>query len=562
MKQLFLFLLILTAGCYERAEEKKIIRADTSEEFKKGEYFLKEKKDSAFFYFNKVVENSNDSLQIAMAYNYLATMQMEAGDYFGSQDYLLQSIKHLDQKKPLDRYTLASDYTVLGNNFLSLKSYDIAIGYFDEALKLETDENFRLYPLNSKAVAYQKIGNYDEAIKIYTSIIQKSENNKNEYARILSNLARVKWLRDPSYDALPEFFTALKIRLDKKDDWGLNASYSHLSDYYTNSHPDSALIYASKMYQIAQDNNSPYDQLEALQKLIRLGPLKAIRQYAIRYQRLNDSMQEVRDTANNQLAFVRYESEKNKAENLILQKDNDAKKFQIVLQWTILIGTVIMFLIGAIMAVYWYRKRKQRMELQTQNTIRENQLKTSQHVHDVVANGLYVIMTRLQHQPKIDKEALLDKIEVMYEKSRNISYEIPGRTAQGFQEKIGELLMSFASAQTKVLVVGNNNQLWDYLKAPIKDELQQVLQELMINMKKHSHAKNVVVKFERQDKEIIIQYRDDGIGISSPIQYGNGLTSTENRIKSIGGQVTFTTAKKHGLEIMVTIPYANNDNGK
>nr|GFD55410.1 hypothetical protein [Tanacetum cinerariifolium] len=61
------------------------------------------------------------------------------------------------------------------------------------------------------------------------------------------------------------------------------------------------------------------------------------------------------------------------------------------------------------------------MELEAQNALRNSQLNTSKRVHDVVANGLYRVMTEIENQADMDRENVLDKIEALYEKSRDIS---------------------------------------------------------------------------------------------------------------------------------------------
>ena len=97
--------------------------------------------------------------------------------------------------------------------------------------------------------------------------------------------------------------------------------------------------------------------------------------------------------------------------------------------------------------------------------------------------------------------------------------------------------------------------LWDRTTTQVQTEIEQVLQELMINMKKHSGAQNVVLKFESHQDIIQIFYSDDGVGLPSTFQYGNGLTNTENRIKRIGGNFIFE-ATINGLKIRISIPTA------
>jgi Flp pilus assembly protein TadD len=513
--------------------------------FEKAESYFNVNNDSAFYYFNLIATNSTDSLETATALTYMGIIQTYQGDYFGGQESYLRSLTYLNERKETHRYCLQSNYNELGNNNLSLKNYDAAIGYFDKALQFTTSNDYQIIALNGKALAYQKKGAYKQADSLYNTIIGFIKNNPKEYARILSNQAKTRWLQNPGYPAVPELLQALSIRESIKDIRGLNASYAHLSDYYANSQPDSALYYAKKMYATARQINSPDDELEALSKLLNLSPAKQLKQYIIRYEYLNDSLQTARNSAKNQFALVRYEAEKNKADNLQLQKDNAQKNVQLLRQQIIIVFTIVFF----VAVIVWYSKRKQRIE----SEYRLAQLKTSQQVHDVVANGLYRIMTEIEHEDTIEKEPLLDKIEVLYERSRNISYEPPAAAHNNFSGTVSGLLTAFASSTTKVYVTGNSKSLWDQITTQAQMEIEQVLQELMINMKKHSAAQNVVLKFEPQEDIIQIGYSDDGVGLPPDFKYGNGLTNTENRIKRIGGNFTFEETTK-GLKIRISIP--------
>jgi len=192
--------------------------------------------------------------------------------------------------------------------------------------------------------------------------------------------------------------------------------------------------------------------------------------------------------------------------------------------------------------------------MEAENRVRKMQLQTSKKVHDVVANGLYRIMTEIEHRDHLDREQLLDKIEMLYEQSRDISYEKPEDTQDDYQEKIADLLRSFAAQDTRVLVAGNSEQLWKGAGIRILYELEHILQELMVNMTKHSHARTVVVRFERKKQHIVIIYTDDGKGLPSDLKYGNGLVNTENRIKDLNGSISFGANKERGLKVRILVP--------
>jgi len=430
----FLFILVFVLACKKGQQAVEVVIEDAN--YNKAISFFNQNNDSAFYYFNEVATNSKDSLHVATAYNYMAVIQADAGDYFGSIESLTRSLSFLDERKKEDSSCLASDYNELGLNNIHLGRYDESIRFYDLALKYATNKPYKLIVLNNKGYAYREKKNYTQAIKIFDEILAQNQLDKREYARSLTNMSFTKWLQNPNYKAATNFLRALHIREKEKDLWGQNSSYAHLADYYAKNKRDSALWYARKMYRVAKRLESPNDQIEALQKLIKLSASDSSKFYFDVYQQLNDSVQLARSAAKNQFALIRYEVEKNKADNLRLQKENAEKVYQINKQRTLTAVVVFLMVIFVICAIFWYKKRKQRLELEAQNQIKEHQLKTSKKVHDVVANGIYRVMAEIENQNQIDREGILNRLENMYEKSRDISYEAEESLVnQPFNEK-------------------------------------------------------------------------------------------------------------------------------
>ncbi|WP_293307782.1 tetratricopeptide repeat-containing sensor histidine kinase [Pedobacter sp. UBA5917] len=513
---------------------------------------FREKKipDSAFRYFSQAKDlfsQQKDSLGIAKCLVNMALISIDRGDYFGGQEFSLDALRYFKANDKRQFAYLESNLHELALASFHLKNYNQAIKYYNLSLKYAPDSISTLTTRNNIANAYRNKKEYAKSLTIYQDVLQQKNIGPEIYAMTLTNLASAKWEQNEKYKAVPELLEALQIRKRENDTWGQNSSYSHLADYYLKTHPDSALFYAIQMYDIAQKIKSPDNQIEALQKLIKLSPPKETKHYFSVYEKLNDSVQTARSAAKNQFALIRYETEKSKADNLVLQKDNDGKRYQIII---LAIGIVLISVTGTIL----YKKRKQRIELEAQNSIRDNKLKTSQKVHDVVANGLYRIMSKLDNQETLKNNPIINEIEDLYEQSRDLSYEKPRLQSQPFHEKISGLLKTFASDDTKVIIVGNSAQLWEKVTEPAKHEIEHILQELMVNMDKHSQASDVVIKFEQAEQKINIYYTDNGVGISGQVQPNNGLTNTGTRIATIGGTITFDTNVEKGLKIQISFP--------
>ncbi len=506
------------------------------------------KLDSAFLMYNRYVGNADDTLKKGTAYRYMGDMQWEAGDLHGAEESATGAIRTLDTLNTEHHSELCFTYRLLGNINIDLQHYDEAIKMYNRAMRFSTDDSFPLELMNDKAVALQKKGAYNQAIAVYDSILLLKISNPSLFARVLDNRAVAKWRFNPSYPVLPEFWLALQIRTDSQYNRGLNASYAHLSDYYEKINPDSALWYANKMFQQAQIIQSSGDRLEAIDKLIRLDNAAASKKWYHEFKKLNDSLQLSQDTTRSRFALIRYDSQKSKADNLELNA-------QVTTQRIWIYGLIALAAIVIILLWSWYNKRRRRIKQEAEIAIRDAKLNTSQKVHDVVANGLYGIMNLLEHSEKVDRDPLLTKVEDLYEKSRDISYEEPGFTDDtDYDQQIHDLLDEFTNDQTNVFAVGNQPLFWNKVTGVQKKQLLLILREIMTNMKKHSGAGNVVIKFKEDNNTGTINYSDDGKGFPADFKYNNGLNNTVNRIQSLKGDIIFGKSDKGGASIAISFP--------
>ncbi|MGB4398921.1 MAG: tetratricopeptide repeat protein [Daejeonella sp.] len=516
-----------------------------------NEHLTNGSRDSAFLYFNQAKDlylEQKDSLAAGICLINMAIISTDSGDFFGGQELSLEAIPYFDEANPLDHVYLVSNYNNLGIASSSLKRYDKAIEFYTKSLQFTADSAYTRILKNNIANSYRRSGDLKKAIATFKPILAK-ETDTISRARILSNYAYTRWLFNPAFNPEPALREALNNRIAAGDRWGEITSYSHLTDYFLTKQPDSALLYSKKMYELSQSLNGFDDQLEALQKLISLSPPMASRVYFNRYRVLDDSIQNARNSAKNQFALVRYETERHKSENLSLQQKNTTRNSLIILLGTLIIS-------GSIIASVWHRRREKRLALEAANAVRESQLKTSKKVHDVVANGLYRLISELENDEQVDRNRILDDMENLYEKSRDISYDdMSIRTESSeYHSSLSGMLMSFAAPETRVVIVGNSRDLWQGLNEDKRNNLYYVLQELMVNMTKHSNAGSVAIRFERVKDQINVTYNDNGRGIREDQVFKNGLSNTGNRIKSISGSIIFGKSTTGGLNVQIQVP--------
>ena len=556
-KGVYIFLLIVICSC--RYSESKIDKEESiieNEAYDKAwEFFELEENDSAYIYFNKSYSKftkSKNNHQAAKCLLNMAFIGNKKGDWFSGQELTIEAIKLLNPQIKDEKETLSSAYNILGQTQHDLGIYKEAINYYQKAIDFSTERDVYIINQNNIANSYRYDKQYDEAIKIYQELLKDKNTieNPKEYARITDNLGYTKWLKDNKSNVINELNKALNIRLKENDLWGQNASYAHLTDYFSDIDHKKALDYAHKRKQIAFENKSVGDKLEVYQQLILLENPTNAKQYFEDYQKLNDSIQLERNRAKNQFALVRYDSEKNRGDFLKAEAENEKKKNDI-LKLYILIGLLCFGLIGLYV---WYKRRKQKLEEQKRLEVKNTELKYSKKVHDKVANGIYHVMSDIENKSEFNRDEILDKLEMVYEISRDISYDkIDESLHDDFAEKLSHLLGSYDSEEVEIFLIGNEKEIWENVDAISKTEVLLVMQELLTNMKKHSEASRVILNFKQENQQIVINYSDNGIGISD-LKPKNGLQNTVSRISNLNGDVIFETENVKGLKIKINFP--------
>ena len=116
------------------------------------------------------------------------------------------------------------------------------------------------------------------------------------------------------------------------------------------------------------------------------------------------------------------------------------------------------------------------------------------------------------------------------------------------------MLSTYNSDTTNVIINSIEKVNWDLIDEIKKITIYRVLQELMVNMKKHSQASLVVVKFDSNGKTVFIDYTDNGKGSQKNKIIKNGLQNMENRILSNKGTITFDTEPDKGFKVKITMP--------
>jgi signal transduction histidine kinase len=79
-----------------------------------------------------------------------------------------------------------------------------------------------------------------------------------------------------------------------------------------------------------------------------------------------------------------------------------------------------------------------------------------------------------------------------------------------------------------------------------------VVAEALANAHKHARAHHVVVRATADERSLVVEVVDDGIGGADP--EGSGLRGLADRVEARGGRLTLTSPSGEGTRLLAEIP--------
>jgi tetratricopeptide (TPR) repeat protein len=560
---LLLALLFTTQSCEKKPQNNPQKKPDVTEINRLlaigHKYFENEKFDSSYYYYNKaksLAEIKKDTSRIIHSIAWLAEIQRFSSDYSSSEATAVEAFPYIENT---DKYPngKCNIYNTLGNDYLFTFDNKNALYYFNKALSLKIDPIEKANMKNNIAFVYMEQNKYQDAIKILSPLTLKKEilDDAEAYSRVLDNLGYC-YYQTGSPKALDYLNQSKKIRIQEKNDRGLIGSYYHLFKYYKKINPKLATDYVLLSYEKATKVNSVDERLECLELLIQNSSGNKSKEFSTLYLKINDSIKKVRLKAKNQFAKIKYDFTKEKDENVklkaqkILQQEQQQNK-NMLLYFVVGIIITMSILVGNFLVA----KNKREKIKSSYNT----EIRIAKKLHDELANDVFQTMAFAETQDlstKQNKEILLTNLDTIYSRTRNISKENSTiETGSMFVSSLKEMMSGFNNNEVNVLINGIDTINWTTIESNIKITVYRVLQELLVNMKKHSQCSLVVLTFKKNENKVQIGYSDNGVGATiEELNLKNGLRNVENRIQAIKGTITFDTKSDKGFKVHITFP--------
>ncbi len=462
---------------------------------------------------------------------------------YNDEHFYSEALQELDSAL---KYGLISDdiaqlgfvYTIYGNIYHSLDSFQLCLSYYRKALDARLTASVTLdvgSSYGNLAVAHKELANYDTALFYFDVAQQYAEKYQEQHALagILSNegdiyfekgdYQKAKEYNEKAYKLIVptgylEFHEIICLRLFRV--------YKKLNQ------TEKALKYHEEYISIRDTNQ----RIENKQAIIHM-------QIKTRYedQAKLDSLQSA-----DQLTL--YDQQ---IKNERLKKELWGAGF-------------ILFIVIALAYYLWSRARQKNKlvqveldsEMKVVNALMEGQemeqLRVAQELHDGICSSLLATEFILKSN---NPDEALKMIKTVVRDVRNLSHQIipPDFAMYDLAELINQFVDAIGMQSTLKI---NRNYIGDFSKISkeTKIALFRVTQESLTNVIKYAQATKVSIQLISEANELTLMIEDDGIGFNlEKKNAGIGLTNIAKRISNIGGKLNIDTSPGHGTSIIIQV---------
>ncbi|MEQ8218544.1 MAG: hypothetical protein RH981_09930 [Arenibacter sp.] len=529
-----------------------------------GYYFTKlDQLDSAYFYFDKAYALNlklNDRIGSGDRLLDMANIQKSLGDYNGGMVTATEGLKYLEGSNELES---------ISGLYHNISVCQKELGHPKEALRWSNKimtllnkhpspdisiEN--LYNIKTtRANILAELKDYPTSFKILDSIATNTqESNLLQYARAICNRGYYMWLENKDNGQSESLqLEALRIRQELNTVPGLISSTIHLAEYYFETNKPLALEYAQKALGHSKKTNNSVAILEALDLIL---PLKKtlgqdVSDDAIYYSNVQNTLEKTKQAVRAIYAATKYDNDALEKKNLLLLAQVAIKEKQNILA----VSAAIISLTLIVFVIFYKNQQKKKKQLEMAY---KTELRLSKKLHDELGNDIFYLMTQVQKVgldlTTTQNLIILEGLDSLYQRIRDISKEyIAIDTGENFGREFFSLLNSYSNDNIKLITKELTSNFWDNVSAETKIEVFRILQELLVNMKKHSNATLVAITCSKSNNQVIIKYVDNGVGFSPKENYlGNGLKNVENRIKAIKGSIILDSKPNEGVNATIT----------
>ncbi len=536
----------------------------------------------------KIRLQMNDQAGMASLYNKLGIIHQKQGRLKEALESQLSAL-NIYQKLGQDKW-IGYTYNNIAIIHQNLDSPEKALEYHKKSLEYRkklNDKSGEATSYSNMANLFIRIHDTISAISYYQKALDMaiSLKNKELISGNLSNISNIYMGRREYGTALKHYQESLAIREKLGDSKGISSTLSRIGTVYTETgRYKEALAVLNRSLRIARDISVVEEQMSAL---LGLAKLKAITNQLDssfvlmkEYISMKDSVYDAR--IKQQILDVQSQYETNQLEQDIELMRKEKENAEIRLRQRkielLLVIFILISITGAGIFLFYRHKQNQKAETAAvklnEQEIRINAVLEAQEderrriakeLHDGVGQTLSAIKMNYQslrgrlseEKDSPDYKKIDNMLDQVGTEVRSISHQmIPKELEQfGLIPAIeGMLKMNLENSHIQYLF---ENSGWSgRLIDSIELAIFRILQELVSNSIKHSHASQFSVQLLRLSSHVVLVVSDDGVGfdVANKEKNGIGLLNIASRVDAVKGHLSFESTPENGTLVTIRIP--------
>jgi len=547
--------------------------------------------DSAEYHLHHALldyEKLHDTIGIGKAKQNLSGFYLIKVDYEKSLKYALESNRIFKQFG--QRRQQAKSLINLGNIYHYLKEYDSALSCYEESYALSMELNdlrIASSATSNKGVIYYHQKEYEKAKEAFMKSIEFSEkiNDVESLANLYRNTSIIlKWLGD--YDGaleLSERSLAFARKIDNKEleaEALLNLGVLHKQ----NNNLEQAEKYYLDGISVAEAHHLLWDMQIGYENITLLyaakDDYKTAYQYQQKYFDVTDSIHNHEQISAREKYKAEYELLHYQDQNRIKELEKKRMLFQRNLSFGIGVSVIILLLLillflriqsrkNRIIAQQKIQKLEDEKKLMAAQSVMVGQEKERERIARELHDGIGVLLSTASiHFSSVEEKSdpatseMVQKANKLLKDAskevRQISHNMmPGVLSKfGLEEAIEDFCEDVEEAGDMTVDLHLSLEE-ERLPENMEIMVYRIIQEMLNNTIKHAQASKVNLSVIRRDEEVLIAFKDDGVGFdeaSLPHGKNLGLSGIRSRIEYMGGRIELISQPGKGTSYSIAIP--------
>ena len=228
------------------------------------------------------------------------------------------------------------------------------------------------------------------------------------------------------------------------------------------------------------------------------------------------------------------------------------------------VGTVI-----DVTEIHQYQEKLRKLSMHIQNVQEKERGRIAKEIHDELGQRLTIMrmdISFLKNKRTIDIPKEVDDRLLELDNLINETIQKTRKLSQELRPSILDDLGLLSAIDWLKEQYNQRTDIAFILEMPKNDikmhseyatAVFRITQEALTNIIKHAHAKNVVIRINKDIKNINLQVIDDGKGIDN-INKNNktyGVFGMKERASNLGGELNIITHKNKGTTVDLVLPY-------